>query len=122
MFKLYDINYFFKKLRNLPVPHHFLGSVFKIFLIFPQELSNKLVNICEDQSLFFFRVKDQNSFFLKLYFVYVTVIENSKLVMKFSPFYLIDLDYKKCCPKAETILKVEKEVLRHNFVINYKKS
>lgn len=107
------MNYFCKKHRNLPVPHHFLDSAFKIFLICCQEQSVILVNICE--LVFLFRVKDQNSFFLKLYFGYVMIIENSKLVMKFSPFYLVDLEKKKCCPKAETVLKVEKEVVRHNF-------
>lgn len=96
---------FWKKLRNLPVPHNFLGSFFKTFLIVPQELSVKLEIICEDQSLFFFRVKDQNSFMLKLYFGYVLVIENSKLLMNFPPFCLLHLEKKKCYPKAETILK-----------------
>lgn len=87
----------------------------QIFLIVPQELSVELVNICGDQSLFFFRVKDQNNFFFKFYVGYVLIIENSKLVMNFSQFYLIHLEKKKYCPKAETILKVEKEVARHNF-------
>lgn len=103
------------------MPHHFLDSVFKIFLVVPQELSIKLVNACEGESLFF-RVKDQNSLFLKLYFGYVMVLENSKLVMNFSPFYLLDLENKKYFSKAETILKVEKEVVRHKFLINYIKS
>lgn len=115
LLKLYCMNYFWKKLRNLPVSYHLLGSVFKIYLVVPQELSVKLVNICEDESLFFFRVKYQNSFFLKLYFGYVMIIENSKLVVNFSPFYWLDLENKKCLSKTEAILKIEKEVVKHNF-------
>lgn len=42
--------------------------------------------------------------------------------MNFSPFYLLDLENKKYFSKAETILKVEKEVVRHKFLINYIKS
>lgn len=43
------------------------------------------------------------------------IIENSKLVVNFSPFYWLDLENKKCLSKTEAILKIEKEVVKHNF-------
>lgn len=49
------------------------------------------------------------------------VIGNSEAVMNFSPFYVLDLENKKCFPNAETILKVEKEAVRQ-LLINYIKS